>query len=186
MNWLGHLKTITAHKRLVRKYCFKVGLYKQGLLHDLSKYSPAEFRIGAKYYCGYRSPNELERLETGVSSAWLHHKGRNKHHLEYWLDYSPSGDHTLVGCRMPEKYVVEMFWDRVAASKTYRGTEYTQAYPWEYYARNGEGALLHPESRALLEELLLLLRDRGEEEACRHIREEVLRRPRTPSRTGAV
>ena len=52
MKWLGHLKTITAHKRLGRKYCFKVGLYKQGLLHDLSKYSPAEFRIGAKYYCG--------------------------------------------------------------------------------------------------------------------------------------
>ena len=181
--WMRHLHTINHHKWLVLKHCFAVGLYWQGLTHDLSKYSPAEFLVGVRYYQGTRSPNEAQRLAEGFSSAWLHHKGRNKHHLEYWLDYSPTGDHTLVGCRMPEKYVVEMFWDRVAASKTYRGAAYTQAYPWEYYARNREGALLHPESRALLEELLLLLRDRGEEEACRRIREEVLRRgePRVPA-----
>lgn len=47
MNAWGHFKTITSHKLLVMKYCFKVGLYKQGLLHDLSKYSPTEFLVGA-------------------------------------------------------------------------------------------------------------------------------------------
>ena len=46
MNWWGHFHTITAHKFLVMKYCFKVGLYRQGLLHDLSKYGPTEFLVG--------------------------------------------------------------------------------------------------------------------------------------------
>ena len=82
MNAWGHFKTITSHKFLVMKYCFKVGLYKQGFLHDLSKYSPTEFMVGAKYYQGTRSPNNAEREATGVSTSWLHHKGRNKHHFE--------------------------------------------------------------------------------------------------------
>lgn len=83
MNIWGHFKTITAHKLLVMKYCFKIGLYKQGLLHDLSKYAPSEFLVGARYYQGTRSPNNAEREDTGVSTAWMHHKGRNKHHFEY-------------------------------------------------------------------------------------------------------
>ena len=32
--------------------------------------------------------NNAEREDTGVSTAWLHHKGRNKHHYEHWVDYS--------------------------------------------------------------------------------------------------
>ena len=83
-----HFKTITRHKIYVMKGCFRVGLYRQGLLHDLSKYSPTEFLVGCKYYQGgSRSPNNGEREATGVSLAWLHHKGRNKHHFEYWIDY---------------------------------------------------------------------------------------------------
>ena len=78
MNIWKHFKTITHHKILVAKGCFKVGLYKQGLLHDMSKYSPTEFWVGAKYYQGTRSPNNAEREDIGYSSAWLHHKGRNK------------------------------------------------------------------------------------------------------------
>ena len=79
------------------KECFRVGLYRQGLLHDLSKYSWTEFRVGCRYYQGTRSPNNAEREDRGYSSAWLHHKGRNKHHYEYWLDYSLDGSGTLTG-----------------------------------------------------------------------------------------
>ena len=86
MKAVKHFKTITKHRFLVMKYCFKAGLYWQGLTHDLSKYSPAEFRVGARYFQGDRSPNDIERREKGYSAAWLHHKGRNKHHLEYWID----------------------------------------------------------------------------------------------------
>ena len=88
MKWIEHFQTITQHKLTVMQYCFAVGLYRQAILHDLSKYSPTEFLIGAKYYQGNRSPNNAEREAKGYSSAWLHHKGRNKHHFEYWLDYS--------------------------------------------------------------------------------------------------
>ena len=105
-NWRGHFKTITAHKLRVMKYCFKVGLYRQGLAHDLSKYTPVEFVAGAKYYDGSRSPIELEKMDLGYSAGWLHHKGRNKHHLEYWIDYDYDQGGGMAGMKMPVNYVV--------------------------------------------------------------------------------
>ena len=172
-NWRGHLKTITAHKLRVMHLCFRVGLYRQGLLHDLSKYSPTEFLVGARYYQGDRSPNEAERLEKGYSAAWLHHKGRNRHHYEYWTDYNPQTKR-IEPVKMPRKFVAEMFCDRVAASKTYQGAAYTQRHPWEYYDRSRDHYLLHPETRKLLETLLIILRDQGETAAFTYIRQEVL------------
>ena len=77
MQFRAHLHTVNRHRRLVRRYCLKLGLVWQGLTHDLSKYSPTEFWRGCKYYQGWRSPNDQERLENGVSLAWLHHKGRS-------------------------------------------------------------------------------------------------------------
>ena len=82
------------------RYCFRIGLYKQGLLHDLSKYEPVEFLVGCKYYQGDRSPNNAEREATGISRSWLHHKGRNKHHFEYWVDYVPGDEHIINGVPM--------------------------------------------------------------------------------------
>lgn len=55
-NGWHHFKTITEHKVLVMKHCFRVGLYRQGLLHDLSKYTPAEFLTGVRYYQGGSQP----------------------------------------------------------------------------------------------------------------------------------
>lgn len=172
--WLLHLKTINHHRALVRKHCFKVGLYRQGLTHDLSKYTPVEFLVGARYFQGDRSPNDAERREKGYSSAWLHHKGRNKHHLEYWIDYTPDGDHHMDGMKMPVRYVVEMFCDRMAASKTYRKEAYTDSDPYDYYQNSRDHYLLHPETAALLEEMLLKLKEEGEEAAFHYIREYVL------------
>ena len=159
MNIKGHFETITRHKLLVMKYCFACGLYEQGLAHDLSKYSPTEFIPGCIYYQGDHSPNEAERAARGYSSAWLHHKGRNKHHLEYWIDYS-TRKVGLAGMKMPLRYVCEMVCDRVAASQIYLGDKYTDASPWEYYERSKTHYLLHPDTRALLEELLKMFRDR--------------------------
>ena len=176
MKWLNHLKTIMHHKKLVMNHCFRVGLYYQGITHDLSKFSPVEFLAGARYYQGSRSPNEAEREKKGYSSAWLHHKGRNKHHLEYWIDYSPAGNHFLTGNRMPERYVAEMFCDRVAASKTYRKELYTDSDPYDYYEKSKAAYMMHPESQALLEQLLLMLKEEGEEATFRYIKRNVLRR----------
>lgn len=173
-----HLKTVHNHRKLVRKICFKLGLYKQGLFHDMSKYSWAEMRIGAKYYRPDVSPHVGEREEFGYSTAWLHHKGRNKHHLEYWIDFAYDKENgsakVLSGMRMPVRYVVEMFADRMAASKTYLAEKYTDASPWNYYAARREVHLLHPDTRALLEKLLLTLKDEGEEATFSYIKREVL------------
>ena len=163
MNIRGHLDTITRHKLLVMKYCFACGLYRQGLVHDLSKYSPTEFIPGCIYYQGDHSPNEAERQAKGYTAAWLHHKGRNKHHLEYWVDYAPELGYRMGGMEMPVNYVVEMFCDRVAASKIYQKERYTDASPWEYYQRSRDHYLMHPESRAMLEKLLKMVRDDGQD-----------------------
>lgn len=175
MNFWGHLRTVNHHKLLVMRHCFKVGLYRQGICHDLSKYSPREFWPGVKYFQGHRSPTDAERVEKGYSAAWLHHKGRNKHHLEYWIDYSPVTGQ-LAGMKMPEKYVVEMLCDRMAASKTYLKEKYTDAAPFEYYDHARSNYFLHPETRALLETLLKMLRDEGEEATFRYVREAVLKK----------
>ena len=86
MDFWGHLKTVHRHRALVRKYCFRLGLYWQGLTHDLSKYSPTEFWAGVKYFQGDHSPNDAQRKAYGYSASWMHHKGRNRHHFEYWTD----------------------------------------------------------------------------------------------------
>lgn len=174
-----HLKTITRHKIQVMKGCFKVGLYKQGLLHDMSKYSPSEFWVGVKYYQGNRSPNNAEREARGYSSAWLHHKGRNKHHYEYWIDYStkeiPGG---MAPAPMPVKYVVEMLMDRIAACKIYNGAAYTPKDPLAYYLKGKENAPIHKETKALLEKLLMMLSEEGEEKTFDYIRREILKNRR--------
>mgnify|MGYP000347432115 CR=1 FL=1 len=170
-NFIGHLRTILHHKNLVRHYCFKAGLYKQGIMHDWSKYSPTEFIQGVKYYQGgKRSPNYGEKMAKGYSSAWLHHKGRNRHHFEYWIDVSLNKEEGLVGNKMPVNYVAEMLCDRVAACEVYRGKNYTSAAPMEYYEFTKKYITIHPETRALLEKLLTILKDEGEESAYAYIR----------------
>ena len=177
MQPLAHFKTITHHRHLVCRYCFRLGLYRQGLLHDLSKYAPCEFWRGAKYYQGYRSPNDAERKRNGVSLAWLHHKGRNRHHFEYWIDYriGPDGTVTMGGCKMPKKYVAEMFCDRLAASKVYRGQDFQPGDPYQFFQYGKKKRLLmHPATSELLETILIVLRDQGEDAAFDYVRREVL------------
>lgn len=172
MRPFAHFKTITKHRNLVCRYCFRLGLYRQGLKHDLSKYSPTEFWRGARFYQGDRSPNDAERKETGVSLAWLHHKGRNRHHLEYWIDYrfEKDGTVTLGGYEMPLRFVAEMFCDRIAACRIYMKEEYTQASPYNYYIRSKEHLPIHPDTGRELERMLEILKEEGEEKAFDYVR----------------
>lgn len=176
-----HFCTITKHKNLVLAGCFKIGLYKQGLLHDLSKYGPTEFLVGCKYYRGYMSPNNAERMDRGYSSAWLHHKGRNKHHLEYWIDYAvaedtTSDDHTsMSGMKMPVKYVCEMFIDRVSASKNYQKDKYTDKSPLVYYQKSISHYIIHEDTAALLEYMLVMLSVKGEKETFAYVKNQILK-----------
>lgn len=180
-NFNGHLHTVNSHRRLVRKYCFKLGLYRQGMMHDLSKYSPSEFIPGVKYYQdGHRSPNNAQREDEGVSKAWLHHKGKNKHHFEYWIDYDVDGNSTiLAGMKMPVKYVAEMFCDRVAASRIYNKDKYKDSDPLDYYIKGLGHYIMHPETDELLHNLLKMLADKGEEYTFAYIKANVLKKKKT-------
>lgn len=168
-NPLGHFKTITKHRHAVIKHCFKAGILWRGLLHDLSKYLPCEFISGARFYKGTRSPNEAEREAYGYSVAWMHHKGRNRHHFEYWTDYNPVTK-LVEPVKMPVVFVKEMFCDRVAASKVYQGKNYTQNHPIEYFMRGKERRVIHPETSDLLESWLTMLAEKGEKETFKYIR----------------
>lgn len=174
MNAWYHFVTITRHRWLVRQGCFRVGLYWQGLTHDLSKYSPTEFRVGVKYFQGDKSPNGAERNDKGFSEAWMHHKGRNKHHYEYWTDMSPV-TRNYDAVPMPRKYLVEMVMDRRAACMVYQGEKYSDGSALEYFMKSRERALMHPQTRQELEYILTMLRDRGEAEVFRYLKEEILR-----------
>ncbi|MCQ2426421.1 MAG: DUF5662 family protein [Lachnospiraceae bacterium] len=162
--FFGHLSTVAKHRHKVFLHCCRAGIPFQGLTHDLSKFSPTEFIPSVKHYQGTRSPNEGEREDYGYSLAWMHHKGRNRHHFEYWTDYDPV-TRKMTPVRMPEKYVVEMFCDRVAASKTYKGKDYRDGDPLAYFMRAKPRRQIHPESSDLLEKLLTTLAEEGEDAA---------------------
>lgn len=173
----NHLKTITYHKWLVCKGCFAVGLYRQGLLHDMSKYSPSEFWVGAKYFQGNRSPNNAEREAVGYSTAWLHHKGRNKHHYEYWIDYSLNGGPGgMSPAPMPRRYIAEMVMDRIAACKVYMGEKYTDSSPLAYYKSRKEPAPMHEFTKKNLEFLLCMLAEKGEKKTFSYIKRRFLKK----------
>ena len=166
---IKHFITITKHRNKVISHCFKAGIGAQGLLHDLSKYGPAEFIPGARYYQGTRSPNEMERDLFGYSLAWMHHKGRNKHHFEYWVDLNTQTK-KYEPVPMPQNYVTEMFCDRVAASKIYQGEKYTDRSALEYYLHGNARAKMHEKTADMLEEWLYMLAEKGEKETFAHIK----------------
>lgn len=169
MNGWKHFCTITRHRHLVMRHCFRAGIPWQGLRHDLSKYSLTEFCAGIRYYQGTRSPNEGEREAKGYSSAWMHHKGRNRHHFEYWTDYIPK-EHKMMPVQMPKRFVAEMFCDRVAASKVYMGERYTQHAPLDYFLSAKGRRVIHPATSDLLEHFLSVLAESGEEAAFTEVR----------------
>lgn len=168
-NTVAHFKTITRHRHMVIHHCARAGIPIQGLFHDLSKYMPSEFIHGVMHYQGTRSPNEGEREAYGFSYAWMHHKGRNRHHFEYWTDYDPK-TRLMSPVKMPLRYVKEMFCDRVAASKIYNGEGYTDHDALDYFLKAKGRRVIHPETSDLLEKLLRMLAVKGEDYTFAYIR----------------
>ena len=176
-NFFGHLRTVCQHRHQVLIHCIKAGIPWRGLVHDLSKFSPTEFIPGVKYYQGNRSPNEREREVSGYSLAWMHHKGRNRHHFEYWTDYNMKTKR-LEPVKMPDIFIFEMFCDRVAASKTYNKGNYNDSMPLEYFLRSKHKRIIEKTTAAKLEFLLTMLRDKGEDAVFSYIRRQVKKNKR--------
>ncbi len=166
---IKHFRTITHHRHQVMINCIRAGIGFQGMFHDLSKYMPEEFIAGALHYQGTRSPNEGEREEYGYSKAWMHHKGRNKHHFEYWTDYSKE-TRQLQPVLMPKRYVIEMFCDRMAASQTYNGKNYKDTDPLNYFLGGKKVRVMHPMTEAEIEIIIRILALEGSSAAFSYTR----------------
>jgi len=171
---IKHFMTITRHRHLVMGYGFRAGPYRRGLLHDLSKYTPTEFWAGARYYLGNRSPNTAQRMAEGYSLAWMHHKGRNRHHFEYWTDFQ-EGREGYCPIPMPKEFLIESVMDRIAASKVYKGAEYYSGCELDYLLRSQEKSIMHPDTKDELVRILTMLRDYGEKETFHWIKHVYLR-----------
>ena len=157
-----HFKTICKHKWYVFQECKGCGITWQGVIHDLSKFSHVEFSSSAKHFQGDRSPIEAEKEDLGYSLAWLHHKGCNPHHWEYWIDFADDG--SIIANRMPYKYVVEMVCDWVGAGKAYNQCNWTESEPLNYYNRVRKGRHFHPDTEKLILKFLNCINDKGLEE----------------------
>ena len=152
-----HIKLVSKHKWVVFKLACKVGIPWRGFMHDWSKYSPIEFWESAKYYTGKFSPIHACRKINGYSKAWLHHKGRNKHHHEYWYDYA-TVEKTPV---MPYKYAVEMICDNLAAGIVYNGKDWKQDTQIKYYMKERETSIVHPQIDKFLLEIFTQVSEQG-------------------------
>ena len=169
-----HTALVMRHKHKVFIHAVKCGIPFRGLVHDLSKFSPAEFFESVKFFQGHRSPIGVARREQGVSRAWLHHKGRNKHHWEYWTDLSLE-TMTYAPVPMPRAFLIEMVMDRIAACKVYQGEKYTDASALIYLQTGVDRIRMHPQTQQELEHILTMLRDEGEDKTFSYIKNQVLK-----------
>lgn len=156
-NVLKHIKLVMKHKWLVFKFSCKLGIPFRGLVHDLSKFSWEEFWESVRYYDGEISPIIMSRKANGYSKAWLHHKGRNKHHDCYWVDLkSPE-----VAPVIPYKYAVEMICDKLSANITYTGKNWTLSSEYEYWQIEKTKIIINPKIENFLTEVFRQVKDYG-------------------------
>lgn len=156
--FLGHLKTVLKHKKNVAHYCFICGLYKQGLLHDMSKFSPTEFWESVKYWQGTRSPIDACKEDKGYSLAWFHHKGRNKHHWEYWMDDYEKG---FIPKKMPYKYMLEMICDYLGAGRAYKGKDFSMDAEYAWWQTKKDKVKMHQDTFNAVDKILTDMNEKG-------------------------
>ena len=155
--FFGHLKTVLKHKKNVAHYCFMCGLYKQGILHDMSKFSPTEFWESVKYWQGTRSPIDACKEDKGYSMAWFHHRGRNKHHWEYWMDDFEKG---CIPKKMPFKYAMEMICDYLGAGRAYN-KNFTMNDEYNWWLIKREKVKMHNDTFIFVDQLMTEMNMKG-------------------------
>ncbi len=143
-----HLMKIIEHRKWVRHYCFRIGLLWQGIVHDLSKFSPVEFIESARFYQGGRSPIDACKEKNSVSVAWLHHRGINKHHWEYWVDDLQKGMRPIC---MPYRYAAEMLCDYLGAGRAYMGDGFSYEKEYEWWKKKRDVIVVHPAVRTFIQ-----------------------------------
>lgn len=156
-NVFKHIKLVSKHKWYVFKFSIKLGIPFRGLMHDMSKFSPTEFWESVKYYNGAKSPITVSKQINGYSKAWLHHKGRNKHHLEYWVDNTAPEKTPII----PYKYVAEMICDKLSASIVYNGKNWTKSSQLEYWSKEKKKMQMNIHIEQMLTEVFEQVAEKG-------------------------
>lgn len=160
-----HLNKILTHKRWVAHYCFMCGLYWQGIMHDMSKFSPTEFWESVKYYQGTRSPINACKEDKGYSMAWFHHRGRNKHHWEFWMDDFEKGS---IPKKMPFKYALEMICDYLGAGRAYAGDTFTMDGEYAWWLSKKDIVKMHKDTFVFTCEIMDHMKEYGIEETLKN------------------
>lgn len=157
INIFKHLHLVNKHRWIVFKLSVRAGIPFRGVVHDLSKYSPTEFFEGVKYFNGKKSPISVCKKENGYSKAWLHHKGRNKHHFEYWYDFN-TPDKTPV---MPYKYTVELICDTLAAGMAYQGKSWKTNSQIGYFEKRRDLEYINENIKKVIREVYKQVDEEG-------------------------
>lgn len=131
------------HKWFVFRECARYGLYWRGVMHDATKFLPAEFFPYACYYFSGRPIGADDQQRYNL--AWLYHQKRNKHHQQFW--FMVTGDRQLLFFPMPDEYRKEMVSDWRGAALAKRSAKNAR----EWYLERRDKILLHPETRAWVE-----------------------------------
>lgn len=111
-----------------------------------------------------------EKEQFGYANGWMHHKGRNKHHWEYWYDMIDGKWQPL---EMPYNYFVEMVCDRVAACKIYQKDKYTKESALNYYLTRNDGLYMHPKTNTMLKEVLTEISTKGEDIVFAELKQKI-------------
>ena len=143
-----HLRTVQTHRKWVRHYCFLAGIPWRGLKHDLSKYSPTEFFESARYWVGTSSPINEAKKENGISYAWMHHKGRNDHHYEYWMDNFDDGGLARLIPKLP---FVELVCDYLGAARAYLGQDFSFKKEREWWESKRNKVSMNEKNKIMLD-----------------------------------
>lgn len=165
--YVKNLWYVLKHKYYVFIECCKLGIPFRGIIHDMSKFRPSEYKYYALYFFNKKLPEwdyakrvfpsfpykyTKEGVKEGFDIAWLHHHRRNKHHWQYWLEVSVDNNDIInvVPIEMPLKVAKEMLADWRGAGRSITGKDDT----FDYYMKNRNKIILHDNTRKWIEEQL--------------------------------
>lgn len=131
-------------------YVFLAGLKTEAplwrlIIHDYSKFSPAEFGpYRDRFFGGRAGVEDKDKDPDNFRIAWLHHIHRNPHHWEHWIlrGHEPF--------EIPNHFIREMVADWMGASRAITGKRDIT----EWYHSTKHKRALHPNTEVIVERLV--------------------------------
>lgn len=120
------------------------------LIHDWTKFLPSEWIPYAHTFYTFSGLPQYDE-HPKFSGAWNHHQKANKHHWQYWVLMKDQGGYETL--EIPEVYVREMVADWAGAGRAITGK--WQVHTW--YELNKKKMKIHPKTKKLINELLILI-----------------------------